>query len=68
MTRVGALNISGEVIDLTAAYDLLILDEGDDLHPPLALRAEGIHLVDFLNQPRPILFLEPNPKQALAEE
>ena len=36
--------------------DLLILDEGDDLHIPMALRTyQGVHLIDFLNQPGPIL-------------
>lgn len=31
---------------------LLILDEGDDLHPLLALRThQEVYLIDFLNQP-----------------
>jgi hypothetical protein len=35
--------------------DLLILDEGDDFHPPLALQAvQGVDLIDFLNQSGPV--------------
>lgn len=36
--------------------DLFILDESDDLHPPLAFRSrQGINLIDFLNQPGSVL-------------
>jgi len=31
-----------------------ILDEGDDFHPPLSLRAcQGVDLIDLLDQPGP---------------
>jgi hypothetical protein len=37
-------------------YGVLILDEGDDAHLPVALGAsEGVYLVDFLDKPCPVL-------------
>jgi hypothetical protein len=51
MERVGNSRAKQDLLD-----HLFVIDKSEDSHLPLALGTDqGVHFVDFLNQPGPIL-------------